>query len=183
MPHTDGPLYHPYVTVISLGSPVLFKIYKDMTEYSLDADTANVIVENGSLLIFSQSFYHDHLHTILDNLVETIRVDYQVVQIDTSLNASEDQEPNPLNFKIKLASSTVNNLELSSVYQSYLLKLESNEFKDTNDFKNTLLYLESLTDTFKFKSNFSNINQCSIYVSWTRNKRISITIRHVPPAP
>jgi alkylated DNA repair protein alkB homolog 6 len=53
MPHTDGPLYHPYVTVISLGSPVLFKIYKDMTEYSLDADTANVIVENGSLLIFS----------------------------------------------------------------------------------------------------------------------------------
>ena len=29
MPHTDGPLYHPYVTVISLGSPILFKIFRE----------------------------------------------------------------------------------------------------------------------------------------------------------
>ena len=29
MPHTDGPLYHPYVTVLSLGCPVIFKLYRD----------------------------------------------------------------------------------------------------------------------------------------------------------
>ena len=27
MPHTDGPLYHPFVSIISLGCPILFKFY------------------------------------------------------------------------------------------------------------------------------------------------------------
>lgn len=64
MPHTDGPLYHPYVTVVSIGNPILFKIYKDMEKFTADDEAASIIVESGSLLIFTSAYYHDYLHAI-----------------------------------------------------------------------------------------------------------------------
>ena len=106
MPHTDGPLYHPYVTVISLGSPILFKIYKDMNSYSQEDETANIIVEDGSLLVFTGSFYHDCLHAIFDNVVDTVRIDYDLISDETSFNGSD----NETGFKLKYSSSSINNL-------------------------------------------------------------------------
>ena len=33
MPHSDGPLYHPHVAILSLGSSCLFDFYQDYPAY------------------------------------------------------------------------------------------------------------------------------------------------------
>ena len=33
MPHTDGPLYFPFVAIVSLGSHCLFNFFKDYQYY------------------------------------------------------------------------------------------------------------------------------------------------------
>jgi len=33
MPHTDGPLYYPWVNSVSLGSSCVFEFYENMADY------------------------------------------------------------------------------------------------------------------------------------------------------
>lgn len=57
MPHTDGPLYHNFVTIISLGSPVIFK-------FTRNNQTIQLLVEPQSLLVFTSEAYIEWLHGI-----------------------------------------------------------------------------------------------------------------------
>jgi alkylated DNA repair protein alkB family protein 6 len=174
MPHTDGPLYHPYVTVISIGNPILFKIFKDMNAYAEEDELANIIVESGSLLIFTGSYYHDCLHAILDNAVETIRVDYTIEKDENDENAE---------IALKYSNSSINNLHQSSIYSKHLKSLEIKQYSNIEDLANLVDELDQNIPKFDFKVKISEDGQtASLYVSWRRDKRISLTIRHVKPA-
>ncbi|XP_076011905.1 putative RNA/DNA demethylase ALKBH6 [Genypterus blacodes] len=71
MPHEDGPLYHPTVTTISLGSHTLLDFYKPVG--SLDADAPqteesryvfSLLVKPRSLLVLQDEMYKKLLHGI-----------------------------------------------------------------------------------------------------------------------
>jgi alkylated DNA repair protein alkB family protein 6 len=180
MPHTDGPLYHPYVTVVSLGSPILFKIYTDMNAYAAEEEKANVLVESGSLLVFTGSFYHNCLHSILENVIETIRVDYEVKhgvgETNSGLNGLDTDT-----FRLKKNASSVDNLDLTSIYAKYLKQLENSTFQNVEQFALKVENLNKIGEGLEFKYKLEKLEKLkiSVYVSWKRDKRISLTIRHV----
>lgn len=71
MPHEDGPLYHPTVTTISLGSHTLLDLYAPVG--SMDVDTLqteesrylfSLLVKPRSLLILQDEMYQCLLHGI-----------------------------------------------------------------------------------------------------------------------
>ncbi|KAM7380877.1 hypothetical protein PAMP_004147 [Pampus punctatissimus] len=74
MPHEDGPLYHPTVTTISLGSHTLLDFYTPVSSLDEDDDDASLTEENRyllsllvrprSLLILQEEMYQRLLHGI-----------------------------------------------------------------------------------------------------------------------
>ena len=75
LPHTDGPIYHPVVAILSLGAPALFRFRLNRdTQISEVCPLSNfsIMVEPRSLIIFSQELYSCYLHGIDDVLEETI---------------------------------------------------------------------------------------------------------------
>eukprot|EP00002_Diphylleia_rotans_P033488 TRINITY_DN7124_c0_g1_i3.p1 TRINITY_DN7124_c0_g1~~TRINITY_DN7124_c0_g1_i3.p1 ORF type:complete len:132 (-),score=23.98 TRINITY_DN7124_c0_g1_i3:403-798(-) len=81
MPHEDGPLYHPVVAILSLGSHCGLDFYakEKHTDGSTDGSTASeekqpldqrhlftILTQPRSLLIFSEDAYKTHLHGIKD---------------------------------------------------------------------------------------------------------------------
>ncbi|KAH9542173.1 hypothetical protein CY35_14G102600 [Sphagnum magellanicum] len=83
MPHQDGPLYHPVVAILSLGSPALMRFTPHarilgITKEGIDEQqqqhtrsqggkelsTFSVALMPGSLLVFKDSAYEDYLHGI-----------------------------------------------------------------------------------------------------------------------
>ncbi|XP_034042786.1 alpha-ketoglutarate-dependent dioxygenase alkB homolog 6 [Thalassophryne amazonica] len=71
MPHEDGPLYHPTVTTISLGSHTLLDFYTPIS--SLDTALPqteesryrfSLLVKPRSLLVLQDEMYTHHLHGI-----------------------------------------------------------------------------------------------------------------------
>lgn len=72
MPHTDGPLYFPYVCIISLGSTCTFSFYKDYEGYKQGEVEGKLFIEPRSLLIFSQKCYNEYLHSIPDTNFDPI---------------------------------------------------------------------------------------------------------------
>ncbi|KAL4419683.1 hypothetical protein ABPG75_006781 [Micractinium tetrahymenae] len=96
MPHTDGPLYHPAVAILSLGNPAVVRFARKRTEDAAtaaaeEAATAAVPAEGApphhqlagqlvasvacmprSLLIFRDEAYSGCLHGILEAQVESI---------------------------------------------------------------------------------------------------------------
>jgi hypothetical protein len=45
MPHTDGPLYFPYVTIMSLNSHCMFKFYENYQQYK-DGNHLCILINN-----------------------------------------------------------------------------------------------------------------------------------------
>lgn len=71
MPHEDGPLYHPTVTTISLGSHTLLDFYKPVSSMEGDALQTeenrylfSLLVKPRSLLILQDEMYQRLLHGI-----------------------------------------------------------------------------------------------------------------------
>ena len=183
MPHTDGPLYHPYVTVISIGSPVLFKIFKSMNDYKADSELANMLIEPNSLYIFTDEYYKEYLHAIKDHKVDTVKVTYRA-------NFSGVAGAR----KVERVDSSVHNLSLTGLYAEYLSRLEETEFEGFGELNQ---YLSDLAtqggDQYKIIYKFGNDvesptestepdTKFSLYFTWERGCRISLTIRHVWPA-
>uniref|UniRef100_A0A8C2FRD9 AlkB homolog 6 n=1 Tax=Cyprinus carpio TaxID=7962 RepID=A0A8C2FRD9_CYPCA len=73
MPHEDGPLYHPTVTTLSLGSHTLLDFYKPVCQTQLASETPqteesrymlSLLVQRRSLLILQDDMYKFYLHGI-----------------------------------------------------------------------------------------------------------------------
>lgn len=71
MPHEDGPLYHPTVTTISLGSHTLLDFYTPVSSQDVDAPQTeesryhfSLLVRPRSLLILQEEMYQHLLHGI-----------------------------------------------------------------------------------------------------------------------
>jgi alkylated DNA repair protein alkB family protein 6 len=64
MPHLDGPLFHPVISTISLGSPVLLDFYNpidgqdsiESTQFE-DRHLVSIYVQPRSLLVLSDQMY------------------------------------------------------------------------------------------------------------------------------
>lgn len=167
MPHTDGPLYHPYVTVVSLGSSVLFKIFENFEKYKSEEELANIMIEGGSLLVFCDEFYHDYLHCIQDCKIDTIKIDYLLIKGADG-------------YSLERVGSTIGNYHLTSLYKNSMIFLEEkHNFQSMEEIQATIEQLAY--KDYQFQVQIEE-NKMAVYVSWERKERISMTIRHVPPA-
>lgn len=110
MPHTDGPLYHPYVCILSMGSHATFEFFKDYAAFKEENSLGRLIVEPRSLLIFTDDAYEKYLHSIQDKDIDFIEVSYSV---DKSNN------------QIKINHSNVDNLHLTKFYQELKSQIQS----------------------------------------------------------
>ena len=72
MPHKDGPLYFPVVTILSLGSDCVMTFTKDDKSESL-----KVLIPARSLFQFSGELYERFLHEI--DFSTTDVIDYSVL--------------------------------------------------------------------------------------------------------
>ncbi|XP_026232925.1 alpha-ketoglutarate-dependent dioxygenase alkB homolog 6 [Anabas testudineus] len=83
MPHEDGPLYHPTVTTVSLGSHTLLDFYRPVGSLEGDAPQTeenrylfSLLVRPRSLLILQDEMYQSLLHGIQacgqDNLTDKV---------------------------------------------------------------------------------------------------------------
>ena len=57
MPHTDGPGYYPYTTVISLGGNCILEFFNNYKDYKEGKLSGSLLVEPGSVYIFKDSLY------------------------------------------------------------------------------------------------------------------------------
>ncbi|XP_063059030.1 alpha-ketoglutarate-dependent dioxygenase alkB homolog 6 [Engraulis encrasicolus] len=79
MPHVDGPLYHPTVTTISLGSHTLLDFYKpisqsegDEPQTEADRFLFSLLVQRRSLLVLQDDMYKHLLHGIQNAHQDTL---------------------------------------------------------------------------------------------------------------
>jgi len=86
LPHTDGPLYVPKTATISIGSQVLLYFKKRLSTQDIgmveNPVELQVLLESGSLVVFSEDAYVKYCHGIDDVLVEYASMD--------CLNAKEE---------------------------------------------------------------------------------------------
>lgn len=179
MPHTDGPLYHPYVSILSLGSPILFKFYSDIEAFYSDDPNEVLLVENGSLFIFEKDFYHKRLHAINEIALESFAVE---LKIEKGLEG---------NWTAEAHSSKILNFKNSSLYkniiQPKLKELDKSSTKDQliEELMKSLNCKKISCFTFditSMKKPGENEETMMLIVSWTRELRVSLTVRFVKPA-
>lgn len=89
MPHEDGPLYHPTVTTISLGSHTLLDFYRPISSTEGDAPQTeenrflfSLLVKPRSLLILQDEMYQRLLHGIRPRDQDTLTE--EVVNLPTT---------------------------------------------------------------------------------------------------
>lgn len=86
------------------------------------------------------------MHAILDNAVETIRVDYELVKVGNKGDKSDGKavadivnEPDiqhqslPSRLKLNFQSSSINNFKLSSLYKQFLKPLQASEYDSIDE--------------------------------------------------
>lgn len=167
MPHTDGPLYHPYVTVVSLGSPIIFKIFENFDKFKQEEEMASIIVEGGSLLVFCDEYYNDFLHCIQDHKIESVRVEYRII---------EDSE----GARVEFGESSVLNFRMSRLFKEGFLNFEREEgFKNKEEIEGYLRGMKIKDFDLDFEIFEEKL---TVFITWERKERISLTIRHVTPA-
>lgn len=76
MPHTDGPLFHPVISTISLGSHTVINFYEKLDIDEVDSEdifsgkiehrkkVLSVLLEPRSLLVVKDDLYRKYLHSI-----------------------------------------------------------------------------------------------------------------------
>ncbi|XP_028840164.1 putative RNA/DNA demethylase ALKBH6 [Denticeps clupeoides] len=79
MPHEDGPLYHPTVTTISLGSHTLLDFYRPISQTETDVPETeenryllSLLLQRRSLLILQSEMYENLLHGIRNLSEDTL---------------------------------------------------------------------------------------------------------------
>eukprot|EP01023_Acetabularia_acetabulum_P024161 TRINITY_DN2339_c1_g2_i2.p1 TRINITY_DN2339_c1_g2~~TRINITY_DN2339_c1_g2_i2.p1 ORF type:complete len:220 (-),score=16.27 TRINITY_DN2339_c1_g2_i2:75-734(-) len=68
--HEDGPLYHPLVCIVSLGSSCVIRFYDKNNQTQVPVQS--VFLQPRSLLVFSEKAYTHCLHGILEVQIEKI---------------------------------------------------------------------------------------------------------------
>lgn len=191
MPHTDGPLYHPFVTVVSLGSPIIFRIYQNYEGYHQENEISNILIEDRSLFIFTDDYYQKFLHCIRESEYEVINLRFKIETIDAS----------PINRYnlVKQDDCEILNLDQSSLYsniiQPYIKEVNQviQEVDHLN--KNTLIELLNQVkensgkgDIYRYEwvsphptddDILKNGDLVNLKIGWDRKERISLTIRNV----
>jgi len=69
MPHTDGPLFHPTIATVTLGSHTVLRLYSPLEEDSValpwdQREVAAVLVRRRSLVVLKDQCYSSLLHGI-----------------------------------------------------------------------------------------------------------------------
>ncbi|XP_025832653.1 alpha-ketoglutarate-dependent dioxygenase alkB homolog 6 [Agrilus planipennis] len=77
MPHTDGPLFHSMVTTISCGSHTMLEILENNDKREKVCD---ILLENRSLVIFTDKIYIKYLHGIRE--MERDEITGEIVNLD-----------------------------------------------------------------------------------------------------
>ena len=180
MPHTDGPLYHPYVSILSLGSPILFKFYADIDAYYAEDPNEVLLVENGSLFIFEKLFYDQRLHSINEIGFESFAIPLKLTQ-----NTKTSK------WSISMGDSPILNFKFTRLYQKSILPL----VETLTDFDSEALALENLmkllnskkVETYTFDVTFNKKpgeekESPVLVVGWARELRVSLTVRYIKPA-
>lgn len=180
MPHTDGPLYHPYVSILSLGSPILFKFYADIDAYYAEDPNEVLLVESGSLFIFSKMFYDGRLHAINEIGFESFAVNLKVAKEAASSK-----------WKIEIGDCQILNFKFSSIYHKHIVpsiaKLESFDCEQ-EAIEGLMKELNSKkVEVFTFDVTFrkppgQDKEEPVLVVGWARELRVSLTVRYVKPA-
>ncbi|EFA77212.1 hypothetical protein PPL_12421 [Heterostelium album PN500] len=73
MPHKDGPLFYPCVTILSLGSTCLIDFYKSIGEDPVES----LLLKPRSLLIFTDEAYKNYYHGIKECFTDNRTKDYK----------------------------------------------------------------------------------------------------------
>ena len=179
MPHTDGPLYHPFVAILSLGSPVLFKFFADWERFDSEEPEEVLLVENGSLFLFTGEHYTHKLHTIQEIAFESFVVPVSVL-------ASLD------GYAAKLGATRIDNFRHTSLFKHFFQPLfaEPGPLSGLQSKKELIAKLKEHVDskkfdrfTLDFHQNEGEEDLVKIAISWARDLRISMTARYVFPAP
>jgi len=179
MPHTDGPLYHPYVSIISLGCPILFKFYDDLESFDL-ADTTNILlVEDSSLFVFEGDFYHKKLHTIEEIGFESFGVEVIIEQTMKGIHVS-------------LGKCRVINFLRTRLFKELFepsFEPGSSLFASCGSKEDVLQKLKEKFDNkthekfhLDLQYDHETFQDVRIIVSWSRDLRVSMTARYVYPA-
>jgi 2OG-Fe(II) oxygenase superfamily len=177
MPHTDGPLYHPYVSIVSLGCPILFKFFADIDAfYSEDAEEV-LLVEDGSLFIFEKDMYHKRLHSINEIAFESFAVDLALVQ-----------NPQDSKWSIEAAKSKIVNFKNTSLYLNHIAP----KFAELAGFNSKDMAIECLMKELNTKHHVcytfdiassrkpgEDEDTLMLIVGWARDLRVSLTVRYV----
>ena len=109
MPHTDGPLYHPYTTVLSLGSSSVLEFYENYEFFKKKKIADSFLIEKGALYVFEGNAYKSFLHCIRDFAVDSVFLRISVF--------GEDFE---------ILGSSVGNFFLTRVYE----EIRKRKFRD-----------------------------------------------------
>ena len=67
MPHLDGPMFHPTISTISLGSSTVLNFYSEATEEETRFEerlVTSLLVQPRSLLVLKDDMYQKYLHGI-----------------------------------------------------------------------------------------------------------------------
>lgn len=84
MPHTDGPLFYPVICTISCGSHTILRFHEKDSHNENDAPISSsgnnehrkqvcqLLIEPRSLLILKDDMYQKYLHSIADEMYDTI---------------------------------------------------------------------------------------------------------------
>lgn len=76
--HTDGPRYKPLVAILSLGGPTVMSFREKLTSGEIglkdNSDLFSVVLESGSLLVFTKDMYKHYMHGIVprDDAVDIV---------------------------------------------------------------------------------------------------------------
>ncbi|CAI8021262.1 Alpha-ketoglutarate-dependent dioxygenase alkB homolog 6 [Geodia barretti] len=126
MPHEDGPLYHPVVTTISLGSHTLLDFYKSLSNTDHQDTTHDasyesryifsLLLEPRSLLVLQNDMYTRYLHGISQREKDTVSDQQRV--------ANGSRLGQPLSFAEELNRSTRVSLTIRHVPKTFKIKLK-----------------------------------------------------------
>jgi len=86
MPHLDGPMFHPTISTISLGSHTVINFYREEGENNSlkfeDRHVTSLLVQPRSLLVLQGEMYHRFLHGI-EEIHEDI-IDEKICNLDST---------------------------------------------------------------------------------------------------
>lgn len=74
MPHQDGPLFHPIITTLSLGSQTVLRFHKipetekERSDPKSKDPVFSLVLEERSLLILKDDLYNNFMHSIQETL-------------------------------------------------------------------------------------------------------------------